>query len=129
MTSPSAVQTEENLWLALANLFFLDSEPDQRDFDNMAEMLQQAGWSREYTRTVLTELIAPVSGKNLGWLIYPIIGGEWAGFDLETLIPEIKSMQQKRATRPRWHFMLQDMNSRRMLRLLEIDRLLHALPN
>ncbi len=128
MIQSSAAPTEENLWLGLANLFFLDTEPDQRDFDNMAEMLRQAGWSRDQTRTVLIDLIAPVSGKNLGWLIYPLIGGEWAGFDLETLVSEVRAMQQKRTGRPRWHFMLQDMNSRRMLRLLEMDRLLQALP-
>ncbi len=120
--------TEEALWLDLANLFFLDTEPDERDFLIMAEKVRQAGWTRAQTAAILTTLIAPVAGPNLGYLLFPVIG-EWAGFDAETIIPRVRSLKARRETRPHWHFMLQDWNSRRMLRLLEMDRLLRLIPD
>lgn len=119
--------SEEALWLALAELFFLDTEPDQREYEMVAVSLQKAGWTRAQTAATLTDLIAPLVGANLGYLFYPVIGA-WSGFDAETLIPRIRSLKQKREMHPRWYFMLQDWNSRRMLRILEMDRLLKLLP-
>lgn len=124
MTAPAPPRpTEESLWLALAELFFLDTEPGPGAYERVAELLQQAGWTRQQTRTVLIEIITPVAGANLGWLVYPVIG-EWAGFSPETLLPQLRAMQQKRASRSRLRLYLQDMNSRRMLKKLEADRLL-----
>ena len=119
--------TEEALWLSLAELFFLDTEPEQYEYESVAERLKQAGWTRAQTAAILTELIAPVAGVNLGYLVYPVIG-EWAGFDADTIITRIERLKKLRETKPRWYFMLQDWNSRRMLKILRMDRLLALLP-
>ncbi len=80
---PPAQITDESVgapfWLDLAELFFLDFEPDESDFENLAERLQRSGISRNLALKILTEEVAPVAGVNLGFGLYPTIG-EWSGF-------------------------------------------------
>jgi hypothetical protein len=73
-------ESEQRIWQALAELFFLDNEPQEIDFDNAAGLLKDAGWDRNKTRKMLIEFIAPVAGDNLAYLLWPVIG-EWRGFD------------------------------------------------
>jgi hypothetical protein len=118
--------TEEALWLLLAELFFLDTEPEDGDFRDAAAALKGAGWTRERARSALVELVAPVAGANLGYLIWPVIG-EWAGFDRVFLAARIRRSQALRQRRPRWWFWLSDWYCSRMLRALGVERLLARL--
>ena len=117
---------ERELWVALAELFFLDTEPQDDDFDRVLRLLLAAKWTPGRTRATLVQLIAPVAGHNLGFLIYPVIGA-WSGFDKIDLCRRIEGLAEKRAKRPRWYFWLSDWYCERMLRKLGIERLLKEL--
>lgn len=116
----------DEIWQALAELFFLDTEKDSQDFKYVAKMLKDASWSREETLRTLVELIAPVAGSNLGYLIYPMIG-EWAGFDKRQLCQEINKRLARRKKYPQWCFYLQDKYCAWMLKELHVSRLLKQL--
>lgn len=111
------------LWVALAELFFLDTEPQDNDFNRCAEMLKKAGWGSDKTRETLIKLVAPTGGSNLGFLIWPVIGA-WSGFDKKTLCEKIQSTAMRRAKRPDWHFLVSDWYCERMLKALGMERLL-----
>jgi len=117
---------ERELWGALAELFFLDTEPEDHDFERVLRLLTEANWRPERTRAALIELIAPIAGHNLGFLIYPVIG-EWSGFDKADLCEKIQYLSERRARHPRWFFWLSDWYCARMLRKLGMDRLLRGL--
>lgn len=119
----------ETLWVMLAELFFLDTEPGEADYARAAALLQQARWTRNTTRAILTDLIAPVAGENLGYLVFPVPAPAWSGFDADKLCTRIRRLQEQRAQYPRWYFMLQDWNSRRMLKLLGMEAFLERLPS
>jgi hypothetical protein len=119
-------EQEQRLWVALAELFFLDTEPQDHDFDRVARLLEEANWTPDHTRKTLIELIAPVAGHNLGFLIYPVIG-EWAGFDEAKLCKQIQRISDSRSRRPAWCFLLSDWYCEWMLRKLDMDRLLALL--
>jgi hypothetical protein len=70
---PYPSKNREEIWLALAELFFLDTEPQQHDFDYAVRLLKEAGWNREETERTLIELIAPQVAGNLGYLVWPVI--------------------------------------------------------
>src|SRR5262249_38906123 len=91
----NAPLSEEALWLLLAELFFLDTEPADGDFRRAADALKGAGWTRERAHTTLVELIAPIAGANLGYLLWPVIG-EWVGFDRAHLSAKIRRSQALR---------------------------------
>jgi hypothetical protein len=116
----------EKVCLELANLFFLDTETDEKDFARVADLLKQTGWSRSQTEDVLIRLIAPNAGINLGYLLWPSIG-EWAGFDESWLCDKVRHSIALRAQRPQWHFLISDWWCKRMLHQLGIDRLLNRL--
>lgn len=114
--------TEEQIWLELAELFFLDTEPSEDDFIRVSVLLREHGWSREKTLEVLITRIAPVAGVNLGYLIYPVIG-EWATFEGSKL-PELLRAHRRKNTfftrlLERWY--------RRMIDQLGGERLLSKL--
>ena len=114
---------DEILWIALAELFFLDTDPDEKNFLRVADLLRQSKWSREQTQEILIKYIAPNAGKNLGFLVYPVIG-EWAGFDQDRLCDQIKRSKAMRAKRPGWYFLISDWWCKRILRRLGVERLL-----
>lgn len=121
MTADEAV-----IWPALADLFFLDTEPQPESYRRTAALLKARGWKRPQTERTLLELIAPVAGGNLGYLVYPVIG-EWAGFDPVWLNPRIEAHRQRRARWPRFRVRVSDFWCRRMLQQLEWQRLLDLL--
>lgn len=112
-----------DLRLALAELFFLDTEHDDVDYAGVAARLKHAGWDRARTHRELIELVAPAVSANLGHGVYPVIG-EWAGFDKAWLRERIERRIALRARHPRWYFWLQDRHARWMLGQLGINRLL-----
>jgi hypothetical protein len=121
--------SDQEVWLCLAELFFLDTEPDQSDFDHAAELVRTKGWTREYTEQLLVQNIAPCAGGNLGYLIYPVIGA-WAGFDEKHMTEKISRHIDWRSTKPRWMFLFSDWWCRRILLHLGMNRLLDKLaPN
>ncbi len=113
------------LWLALADLFFLDTEPDEEDYQRVADVLKTAGWNKEYTKSALI-LIAPSVKANLGGVIYSVIGN-WSGFDKESLGKRIERRESLREKYPNWYFFLQDVHSKWMLKKLGMQRLLDKL--
>ena len=115
-------EQEETLWVTLAELFFLDTETDPMGITNARRLLEVAGWDEAQTRRVLVQLIAPVAGANLGYLIWPVIGA-WAGFDRASLCAKIRRRAALRALYPEWAFAAQDWYSLRMLRALGAERL------
>jgi hypothetical protein len=116
-------EVRKRIWLELAELFFLDTEPTGQDFSRVAMLLIEARLTREQVRRELIEIIAPAAGDNLGYHIYPVIG-QWSVFDPAVLMPRFERSAMLRATHPRWYFLIQDWLSRRMLQKLGIERLL-----
>ena len=127
-TAPSAKAplSEEQVWVLLANLLFLDTEPLESEFRDAADALKRAGWTRQRVETVLIELVAPIAGANLGYLVYPVIG-EWAGFDETWLVTKVRQGQARRKRLPRWWFWLSDRSMARIIRALGAERLLARL--
>jgi hypothetical protein len=118
---------EETIWLTLAELFFLDTEPNEQDFQHALTLLKDAEWTREKTNKVLVELIAPHYGANLGYLIVPVVASEWAGFDKALLVSKIRHSVSLREKYPHWYFMLSDWWCAKLLHSLDINRLLNRL--
>jgi hypothetical protein len=121
-----ANEQEHPLWVALAELFFLDTESQNYDFDRVTRLLKEAKWSSQKTRRALIELIAPIAGHNLGFLIWPVIG-EWAGFDQTDLCRRIQCLSERRKKWPKWFFCASDWYCERMLKQLDMDRLLNLM--
>lgn len=117
---------QEKIWKTLAELFFLDNEPQESDFDYAAGLLKEAEWDRHKTRTTLVELIAPVAGDNLAYLLWPVIG-IWSGFDSADLSQKIQKRIASRKMRPDWRYLFSDWYCERMLKKLGMDRLLNRL--
>ncbi|MBL7543142.1 MAG: hypothetical protein JNL11_04965 [Bdellovibrionaceae bacterium] len=118
--------TEEKIWIELANLFFLDTEPDEIAFKNVAHILKTNSWNKEKTELTLIQLIAPHAGANLGYLLWPVIGA-WDEFNTTLLCDKIRKTRNLRTKHPNWYFLLSDWWCRRMLRQLDIDQLLRQL--
>jgi hypothetical protein len=117
---------ENEICPLLADLFFLDTEPQPVWFENAARRLKDRGWSRQQVELTLIEQVAPVAGANLGYLLWPIIG-QWAYFDADWLNERIDRHQRLRAVSPRWRVRLSDFWSRHMLKQLKWQRLLDLL--
>ena len=117
---------EEKIWIALAELFFLDTAMDEDDFNRVATFLNSNGWSREKTEQTLVQLIAPVAGANVGYLIIPI-AGEWTGFNENQMSEKIRKHREKRTSQGSWRISLSDWWCRRMLKDLGVQRLLEKL--
>lgn len=116
-------EDHERVWLLLADLFFLDTEHSDAVYESTAETLKRLGVRRRDAEDILIYEVAPVAGANLGYLLWPAIG-EWAGFDAEKLSCAIRSYLGRRASRPGWHYYLQDRWMRWMVKKLEPEHLL-----
>ena len=117
---------EEDIWLALAELFFLDIEHTENDFDRVLNLLRINNWSAEKTEATLVNYIAPNIGTNIGFLIYPAIG-VWTAFDKEWLSKKIRKSILLRKNKPTWYFFISDWWCRRMLYKLGLKKLLSKL--
>jgi hypothetical protein len=120
-------EDQEEVWLLLADLFFLDTEHPDLFYQTGAERLKRMGLGREDVEAILVYEVAPVAGANLGYLLWPVIGAEWAYFEREPLCRKIRAYLERRAARPRWHYFGQDWSIRRMVRRLEPEKLLSRL--
>lgn len=117
MTSNSA-ETDPQIWLALADLFFLDDGHDDAEFDQVAGLLRDHGWSSERTERFLVEYIAPVFAANL-W----VVAGAWGTFGEECVKERVGKAIRKRARLPRWWLEFRDWRYRRMIRELDWEKL------
>jgi hypothetical protein len=117
---------ERKVWMSLAELFFLDNQSSEADLERAAALVKEQGWSPEETEKALVEVIAPVAGSNLGYLIYPVIG-EWDRFEESSLIEKLERRRQAREQKAKWRFFLSDWWSRRMMRSLSMEALLKRL--
>lgn len=127
-TGEPGVNHEEEIWPALADLFFLDTEPQPEQFQSVARFLIERGYGRQEVERALIERVAPVAGANLGYLLYPIVTGEWAGFDPDLLCEEIGRWRRRRARLPGWCIWVTDRWCHRMLCQMRWERLLTLLP-
>ena len=117
----------EDIWLQLADLFFLDIEintPD--DFIKISETLRENKWTRLETELFLVQYVAPNVGANLGFLIYPVIG-EWTGFSHTQVSQLIHRSISKRKKYPKCFFKFSDWYCRRMLNKLGMQQLLEMI--
>jgi hypothetical protein len=121
-------ENREKAWLLLADLFFLDIEADELDFQRAAERLAEIGIKQEEAGEILVQEVAPVAGSNLGYLIWPVIG-IWSGFDAADLCGKIGAHVKRRAARPQWRYVLHDRFMRWMVRQLEPERLWSQMQN
>jgi hypothetical protein len=115
-----------DVWLELAELFFLDTEHDDAWYQAVAKKLSERGLSKDEVERILIDEVAPIAAANFGYLIWPVIG-EWAGFDRERLCRDIEAYLDRRARRPRWFYLGQDWWMRRMVRKLAPEQLLGRL--
>ena len=123
-----AGEQERELWVALAELFFLDTRPQDDDFDRVVRLLVAANWTPEQTRTTLVQLIAPHAGQGFGLLAYPGgIGVFHSFFDKADLCQKVQRSSDLRSQHPKWYFFLSDWYCERMLRKLGMERLLTGL--
>jgi hypothetical protein len=122
----AALKNDPEIWLALAELFFLDTEHTDTDHARVAALLRSKGWSREETKETLIGLIAPYAGANLGYGIYPV-NGLWSGFDKEKLIPAARASLALRMQSPPWMFLVSDWWMTRLLTTLGMDAFLARL--
>jgi hypothetical protein len=115
-----------DVWLELAELFFLDTEHDDAWHQAVAKKLQERGLGKDEVERILIYEVAPIAGANLGYLVWPVIG-EWAGFDREPLCTKIEAYLDRRARHPHWFYLGQDWWMRRMVAKLAPERLLGRL--
>jgi hypothetical protein len=115
-------ENREKAWVLLADLFFLDTEPDELDYQRAAERLTGIGLTRDEAEKILLYEVAPIAGANLGYLLWPVIG-VWDGFDAGDMCGKIRPCVERRAGRPQWHYFLQDRFMRWMVRQLEPEKL------
>ena len=130
VSTPRAAKTalsEEEVWVLLADLLFLDTEIRESEFCDAADALNRTGSTRQRVETMLIELVAPIAGANLDDLVYPVIG-EWAAFDETWLVTKIRRRQALRKRRPHWWFWVVDGNMVRLIRALAAERVLTRLP-
>jgi hypothetical protein len=116
-------EDREEIWLLLADLFFLDTEHPDAFYKSTAERLKRLGVTRQNAEHILVYEVAPVAGANLGYLLWPVIG-DWGGFEREALFSAIRSSVRRRASRPRWNYFLQDRWLRWMVPRLGSERLM-----
>lgn len=116
---------KHDIYLMLADLFFLDTDPHINDYKRAAEILKANSWSKQDTLSILI-VIAPIAGSNLGYLIYPVIGN-WSGFDKHELCQKIEKSLYRRQSSPKWYFYLFDKYSMWMLKKLNVEDLLRLI--
>jgi len=126
MKRKGKIHHRREIWLALAELFFLDTEPTDEDYARVATLLRKYGWDRNTTKMILIQSIAPHAGHNLGFLVWPAIGA-WSGFDATVLGDRIRRSVALRRLLPDWRFILSDWWCQRMLTQLGIEKLLSLL--
>lgn len=114
------------LWVELANLFFLDHDPQDSEYQEAIGKLRRAGWSKDVAKRFLVEHLAPALGGNVGFLIYPA-NGEWSCFRKEDVRDRVLRSVRRRRSRPGWVNKLCDAFFERMMRTLDVDRLLSGL--
>ena len=91
MISQEEISKRKSVWLVLSE-FYLDTELNDADFQRIAEILKESGYSFKELKRINYEEVAPVVSPNT-----LSVAGEWAGFNEEWLIEEIvKRINQKK---------------------------------
>ena len=115
------------IWMHLAKLFFSGEVVDERRLTEMAALLKTAKWSRDQTEKALLHLIAPHAKRNLGFGLPPAIGEE-DFLERYNILPLMLRSEKLRG-KHQWpyYFFIQDWLNKRILKKLEIERLLRLL--
>lgn len=79
------------VWQALSE-FFLDTELQQQDYEHIAQVLSQSGYSVQELEDILYYEVYPACKWNL-----LNVAGEWAGFDADWIMTEIAPKKDKRS--------------------------------
>jgi hypothetical protein len=58
------LETRENIWLALAELFFLDTESSEADYFRVAKILSEYRLSRKEVEKIVIYEVAPIAGAG-----------------------------------------------------------------
>jgi hypothetical protein len=119
-------QDQDDVWIELADLFFLDTEHPIEFYRRAAQRLRERGMTRTEVERILTDEVAPIAGANLGYLLWPGIG-EWTGFDKESMCRRIREHLDRRSRCPQWLYWPLDLWLRRMVKKLQPERLLSLL--
>lgn len=90
MSDSSLIAERLPVWEALSE-FFLDTELDDDDHQRIAKMLSSSPYSLRQIEDILKHEVYPALIWNLR-----SIAGEWAGFDQDWLIHQIKPNLNKR---------------------------------
>ncbi|WKB56186.1 DUF7079 family protein [Eleftheria terrae] len=85
-------QARKEAWLALADLF-LDTTVDERAIARIASQLRRTGLPLDELERLYEREVAPACWRNLA----TVPGGEWLGFDAESLV---RTIEQKRLHAP-----------------------------
>lgn len=93
MISQEEISKRKPIWLALSE-FYLDTELNDADFERIAKILKDSGYSLKELKRINYEEVAPVVSQNT-----LSVAGEWSGFNEEWLIEKIvkKINQGKRS--------------------------------
>lgn len=115
------------LWMHLAGLFFSGEPVDESELINSATLLKSMGWNRKQTEKALLEIIAPHAKQNLGYGIPPAIGEDDL-LEPERLIPlMLRSEELRHKHSWKHYFLITDWMHRKLLRKLNVERLLRLL--
>lgn len=117
---------EVNIYIHLAELFFLDVDPEDPEYRVAAKYLKELGWSKEKTKRELVTIISPIVAANLGYGIFPVIG-EWSGFDRDWFYKRLSTVRKRRSRTWKGFYLIQDWWYWKLLKQLEVARLLDLL--
>lgn len=115
------------IWMHLATLFFSGESIGENQLKETAALLKSAGWSRAQTEKTILQLIVPHAKRNLGFGLPPAIGEE-DFLDQDNLLP-LMLLSEKLRKKHQWpyYFLIQDWVNNRILKKLNIERLLRLL--
>ncbi|PRX53673.1 DUF7079 family protein [Flagellimonas meridianipacifica] len=84
------IEERKPIWIALSD-FYLDTELQESDFIHIAHKIIESPYSFEKVREIDKYEVFPILQPNL-----MNVAGEWAGFDEEWLVNQIKESLSKR---------------------------------
>jgi hypothetical protein len=94
MISTEEIARRKPVWIALSE-FYLDTTLDDKDFQHIAKILKESGYSLNEIKRIHYEEVAPVVSPNL---MSP--AGIWSGFEGDWLEKKILKNIASKTSRP-----------------------------